>query len=55
MGDPEMDKAYYKSLEAEAKKFGAITQMINGLPMGRNGFTLTPEMEQELAARPIRL
>jgi hypothetical protein len=36
-GDPATDKAYYKNLDAEAKRFGTITEMINKLPMGRNG------------------
>jgi hypothetical protein len=36
-GDPATDKTYYKNLDAEAKRFGAITEMVNKLPMGRNG------------------
>jgi len=50
-GDPATDKTYYKNLDAEAKQFGAITAMINKLPMGRNGFTLTGEMEEEMISK----
>jgi hypothetical protein len=48
MGDPTKDAQYQKNLEAEAKKFGAITDMINKLPMGRNGYVQTNNVEEEL-------
>jgi hypothetical protein len=48
MGDPVKDKTYYSNLETEAKQFGAITEMINKLPMGKNGYTFSPEMEQDI-------
>jgi hypothetical protein len=36
-GNQATDKTYYSNLDAEAKQFGAITAMINKLPMGKNG------------------
>jgi hypothetical protein len=37
MGDAVEDQIYQQALEVEGKEFGKITDMINSLPMGKNG------------------